>query len=136
MVGTAPCTICWPLDSATTRKFRSPARKSWTFMATTVGATIVYPGPDLSPAGLVRLFEAEQVTFSVGVPTVWYGIKEYLASHPESDLSSIETFLCGGSAVPRALIEWFARERDILEDPAKANQEIVIHDVAGARDRL
>lgn len=84
------------------------------FMATVAGATIVYPGPDLSPAGLVGLFEQEQVTFSAGVPTVWFGIQQYLMDHPEADISSIDTFLCGGSAVPRALIDWFARERDIL----------------------
>jgi fatty-acyl-CoA synthase len=84
------------------------------FMATTAGAKIVYPGPDLSPEGLVRLFERERVTFSTGVPTVWLGIQQYLMEHPEADISSIKTFLCGGSAVPRALIEWFTTERDIL----------------------
>jgi fatty-acyl-CoA synthase len=84
------------------------------FMGTTAGATIVYPGPDLTPEGLTRLFESERVTFSIGVPTVWIGIQQHLMAHPEADISSIHTFLCGGSAVPRALIEWFATERDIL----------------------
>jgi fatty-acyl-CoA synthase len=84
------------------------------FMATTSGATIVYPGPDLSPEALVRLFENEGVTFSAGVPTVWLGIQQYLMAHPEADISTIRTFLCGGSAVPRSLIEWFASERDTL----------------------
>jgi fatty-acyl-CoA synthase len=84
------------------------------FMATTVGASIVYPGPDLSPAGLVGLIEQEAVTFSAGVPTVWLGIQQHLMDHPDADISSIRTFLCGGSAVPRALIEWFATERDVL----------------------
>jgi acyl-CoA synthetase (AMP-forming)/AMP-acid ligase II len=84
------------------------------FSATTVGATLVYPGPDLSPGGLVSLFESERVTFSAGVPTVWAGIQQHLMDHPEADTSSIRAFLCGGSAVPRAMIEWFHRERGIL----------------------
>lgn len=84
------------------------------FMATAAGSKIVYPGPDMTPQGLVGLFESEGVTFSAGVPTVWLGIQQYLMDHPEADLSSINTFLCGGAAVPRSLIEWFATERDIL----------------------
>lgn len=84
------------------------------FTATTVGATIVYPGPDLSPAALVGLIGRERVTFSVGVPTVWGGIQQHLVDHPEADTSTIRAFLCGGSAVPRAMIEWFHRERGIL----------------------
>jgi fatty-acyl-CoA synthase len=83
------------------------------FMATTRGAKLTYPGPDLSPEALVRLFTEEQVTFSAGVPTVWLGIKQYLDAHPEVDVSSIRAFLCGGSAVPRAMIEWFWKERGI-----------------------
>jgi fatty-acyl-CoA synthase len=77
------------------------------FMAVTQGAKLTYPGPDLSPEGLVPLLEKEKVTFSAGVPTVWLGIKQYLEAHPEVDLSSIRAFLCGGSAVPRAMIEWY-----------------------------
>jgi len=84
------------------------------FIATTAGAKIVYPGPDMSAEGLVVRFQSEGVTFAIGVPTVWYSIQQYLMDHPEADISSIHTFLCGGSAVPRSLIEWFATERDIL----------------------
>jgi len=83
------------------------------FMAVAQGAQLTYPGPDLSAEGLVRLFENEKVTFSAGVPTVWLGIKQYLEAHPEADVSSIRAFLCGGSAVPRAMIEWFLTERGI-----------------------
>ncbi len=77
------------------------------FMAVTKGAKLTYPGPDLSPQALVGLFTGERVTFSAGVPTVWLGIKQFLDANPETDLSSIRAFLCGGSAVPRAMIEWF-----------------------------
>jgi fatty-acyl-CoA synthase len=83
------------------------------FMAITRGAKLTYPGPDLSPQGLVRLFTEEKVTFSAGVPTVWLGIKQHLDAHPEVDVSSIRAFLCGGSAVPRSMIEWYWKERGI-----------------------
>jgi fatty-acyl-CoA synthase len=83
------------------------------YMAVTQGAKLTYPGPDLSPQGLVPLIEKEKVTFSAGVPTVWLGIKQYLEAHPEADLSSIRAFLCGGSAVPRAMIEWFWKAQGI-----------------------
>ncbi len=77
------------------------------FMAVTQGAKLTYPGPDLTPQALVPLLQEEKVTFSAGVPTVWLGIKQYLEVHPEADLSSIRAFLCGGSAVPRTMIEWY-----------------------------
>jgi fatty-acyl-CoA synthase len=83
------------------------------FTAVTAGASLVYPGPDYSPSGLVDLFESEQVTFSPGVPTVWLGVQQYLMDHPEKRLESIRMLLSGGSAVPRALVEWFERERGI-----------------------
>ncbi|MGA7281201.1 MAG: long-chain fatty acid--CoA ligase [Acidimicrobiia bacterium] len=83
------------------------------FMAVTQGAKLTYPGPDLTPQGLVPLLESEKVTFSAGVPTVWLGIQMYLEANPDTDLSSIRAFLCGGSAVPRSLIEWFWTERGI-----------------------
>ena len=45
---------------------------------------------------------------------MWGGIQQYLMEHPEADTSSIRAFLCGGSAVPRSMIEWFHRERGII----------------------
>ena len=83
------------------------------FMAVTQGAKLTYPGPDLTPQGLVPLLEREKVTFSAGVPTVWLGIKQYLEANPDVDLSSIRAFLCGGSAVPRAMIEWYWKVQGI-----------------------
>ncbi len=83
------------------------------FSATFVGAKLTYPGPDMSPEGLVRLFSDEKVTMSAGVPTVWLGIQQYLAAHPEADISTMRRFLCGGSAVPRSMIEWYWHNRGI-----------------------
>ncbi|GMQ98882.1 MAG: 3-(methylthio)propionyl-CoA ligase [Acidimicrobiia bacterium] len=79
------------------------------FMAVTVGAKLTYPGPDLSGAGLVTLFVDEKVTFSAGVPTVWLGIQQYLEANPDIDISHITHLFCGGSAVPRSMIDWFEK---------------------------
>ncbi len=83
------------------------------FQAVTMGAKLTYPGPDLSPEGLVKLFVDERVTFSAGVPTVWLGIQQYLDANPDIELPHIRAFLCGGSAVPRAMTEWYWTNRDI-----------------------
>ncbi len=84
------------------------------FMAVTRAAKLVYPGPDLSPKGLTDLIADEKVTFSTGVPTVWIGIQQHLEANPDSDVSSIRAFFCGGSAVPRAMIDWYWRNKGIL----------------------
>jgi fatty-acyl-CoA synthase len=66
------------------------------------GATLVMPGPDLTPPAIASLIESERVTFAAGVPTIWMGVLPELAGR---DTSSLRTVLCGGSAVPRALSE-------------------------------
>lgn len=83
------------------------------YMAVTNGAKLTYPGPDLSGASLTRLFIDEHVTFSAGVPTVWLGIQHHLEANPDIDLSHMRALFCGGSAVPRAMIDWFERERGV-----------------------
>jgi acyl-CoA synthetase (AMP-forming)/AMP-acid ligase II len=83
------------------------------FMAVTVGAKLTYPGPDLSGPGLTKLFLDEGVTFSAGVPTVWLGIQQHLEANPDIDLSHMRALFCGGSAVPRAMIDWFETNRGV-----------------------
>ena len=41
------------------------------------GAKLVMPGAALDGKSLYELLEAEQVTFSAGVPTVWLGVLQY-----------------------------------------------------------
>jgi acyl-CoA synthetase (AMP-forming)/AMP-acid ligase II len=72
------------------------------------GAKLVLPGPRLDGAGLYELFEAEGVTLSLGVPTIWLGFEAYLAASG-AQCSTLRRVLSGGSAVPPALIEAFAR---------------------------
>jgi acyl-CoA synthetase (AMP-forming)/AMP-acid ligase II len=84
------------------------------YTAPMAGAKLVYPGPKLDGASLYELFEAEGVTASLGVPTVWLGVDTYLREHGKT-LSTLRWVLCGGSAVPAALLEAFAaRGIDII----------------------
>jgi fatty-acyl-CoA synthase len=66
------------------------------------GASLIMPGPDLSPQGIVNLMASEKVTVAAGVPTIWMGVAPLLKEH---DLSSLRAVICGGSAVPKALSE-------------------------------
>ncbi len=71
------------------------------------GAKLVLPGPRLDGASLYDLIEAEQVTLSAGVPTIW----QALIGHVEQNnlrFSSMRCTAVGGSAMPAALIAKFA----------------------------
>jgi fatty-acyl-CoA synthase len=78
------------------------------FACTMVGAKQVFPGQFLQPPDLAELLEREEVTLSGGVPTIWTGVLDHLDREPR-DISSLRRVLCGGSAVPLALIDRFDR---------------------------
>jgi fatty-acyl-CoA synthase len=81
------------------------------YIATMVGAKLVYPGPHLDAVSLLEDFTQESVTWSAGVPTIWLGIINELQANPGKwDLSRMKGMFVGGSAVPRKLIVDFARE--------------------------
>ena len=76
------------------------------YVACMTGAKLVFPGPALDGKSLHELFEAEQVTLSAGVPTVWQG----LLSHVESyglQFSSMRRTIVGGAACPPAMMKAF-----------------------------
>lgn len=80
------------------------------FTAVMMGAKQVFPGPHLDPASLCELFEAERVTCTAGVPTIWFGILEHLDAEPDRyDLSAMESMIVGGAAAPPAMIEAFEK---------------------------
>ena len=70
------------------------------------GSKLVFPGPKLDGASVCELMEAEKVTCGLGVPTVWLGCLQYLEQTGKK-LDHLERVLCGGSAVPLAMIETF-----------------------------
>ncbi|HET7036377.1 MAG TPA: long-chain fatty acid--CoA ligase [Thermomicrobiaceae bacterium] len=84
------------------------------FTSTMIGAKQVFPGPFLDPLSLVELFEAERVTFTAGVPTVWLGVLQLLDKNPGTyDVSSLKTMLTGGQAAPEALIRGFKQRHNV-----------------------
>ncbi|MBF6591929.1 MAG: AMP-binding protein, partial [Ktedonobacterales bacterium] len=70
------------------------------------GASLVFPGRLMDPVNITRLIASEHVTLAAGVPTIWIGMLQVLAKEPDTyDLSALQRIICGGSAVPPALIE-------------------------------
>jgi fatty-acyl-CoA synthase len=68
------------------------------------GASLVMPDRFLQGEPLAKLIEAEKVTASAGVPTVWSQVLKYLDEN-EVDTSSLRVFVCGGAAVPQGLMQ-------------------------------
>ena len=75
------------------------------YLATMLGARLVFPGPHLDPESLLDAFVDEQVTWTAGVPTIWMGILQLLDANPGRWDLPLKGMLVGGSAVPRAMIQ-------------------------------
>jgi acyl-CoA synthetase (AMP-forming)/AMP-acid ligase II len=84
------------------------------YLATMIGAKLVYPGQYLDPESLLDAFEQEGVTWTAGVPTIWLGILAFLDASPDRwDLSKMKGMLVGGSAAPRAMIAGFKQRHNM-----------------------
>jgi len=70
------------------------------------GADLVMPDRFLGAEPLARAIEAERPTVMGCVPTIFADLLRYADEH-EADLSSLTNAVCGGSAVPRALMKDF-----------------------------
>jgi len=80
------------------------------YLAAMLGAKLVFPGPHLDPESLLEDFVQERVTWTAGVPTLWFGMLELLEAEPTRwDLSSMRGMLVGGAAVPRSMIAAYKR---------------------------
>jgi fatty-acyl-CoA synthase len=69
-----------------------------------VGADIIFPGRFLQPEPLCRLIAMEKPTYAATIPTIWANVARYAEEH-SVDLSSFRLVICGGAAMPRALLE-------------------------------
>ena len=76
------------------------------------GADLLMPGRFLQPEPLCRLIAEERATVSGAVPTIWNDIGRWAETNP-IDLSSLRLVVCGGSAVPRSLMERFERQHGV-----------------------
>jgi fatty-acyl-CoA synthase len=78
------------------------------------GSDFVMPGRFLQGEPLCKLIMAEKPTISGAVPTVWNDILAYADKNKDAvDLTSLRLVPCGGSAVPRALMEAFEQRHDV-----------------------
>jgi acyl-CoA synthetase (AMP-forming)/AMP-acid ligase II len=76
------------------------------YLAPLNGAKLVFPGAGLDGKSLYELFEAEKVTVTAGVPTVWMGLLAYMRQN-SLKFSTLERAVVGGSAAPPAMIREF-----------------------------
>jgi fatty-acyl-CoA synthase len=83
-----------------------------TYSAWLAGADLLMPGRFLQAEPLCRMIAAEKPTVSAAVPTIWNDIYRHGETNP-IDLSSLRLIVCGGSAVPRALMEKFQTKYDV-----------------------
>ncbi|MEW9109198.1 MAG: long-chain fatty acid--CoA ligase [Cytobacillus gottheilii] len=82
------------------------------FAAVWFGTSLVLPGPYFTPKLIAELIEAEKVTITAGVPTIWLGLLKELDEN-NYDMSSLRSVLCGGSAAPRGMIKAFEEKHGI-----------------------
>lgn len=76
------------------------------YIAAQVGARLVLPGPKLDGESLARLIDAEGVTLSLGVPTIWMGLLAGLVKTGATAASMTRTVV-GGAALPPSMIPAF-----------------------------
>jgi fatty-acyl-CoA synthase len=74
------------------------------YAAGLVGADLIMPFQFLKPEPLAKLIEEERPTVSAAVPTIWSELLRYADDH-DVDFSSIDRIICGGAAVPLALMK-------------------------------
>jgi acyl-CoA synthetase (AMP-forming)/AMP-acid ligase II len=77
------------------------------FSTAMVGGKLVY-STDYTPAAMCALMRDEGVTHTAGVPTVWLALMQHVEA-TGADLGKLGTVHIGGSAAPRAMIEYFTR---------------------------
>ena len=82
------------------------------YAAVLTGADLIMPGRFIRPDALAGLIASERVTLSGAVPTVWWDLLRH-ADANKPDLSSLRMLICGGAAVPPALMRGFDERHGI-----------------------
>jgi len=84
------------------------------YSSTMVGATQILTGIRPDPEAICRIIDSERVTLSLGVPTIWIGVLDYLERSGNTyDFSSLREIASGGSAVPISLIQAYKEKLGI-----------------------
>ncbi|MFC7498031.1 long-chain fatty acid--CoA ligase [Enterovirga sp. GCM10030262] len=77
------------------------------FAAPIAGCKLVCTA-DYAPKAICDLMHEEGVTHTAAVPTVWLGLMHYV-DETGSDLGDLKAVTIGGSAAPRAMVEFFEK---------------------------
>lgn len=77
-----------------------------------VGTDFVMPRHFLQAEPVCKLITEEKPTVTGAVPTIWNEVLHYAENHPV-DFSSLRLVVCGGSAVPRSLMEAFEEKWNV-----------------------
>lgn len=100
------------------------------FAAPIAGCKLVCTA-DYTPKAICDLMRGEGVTHTAAVPTVWLGLMQYV-DQTGSDLGELKAVTIGGSAAPRAMIEFFEK-RDVAVAHAWGMTETSPIGTVGAR---
>jgi acyl-CoA synthetase (AMP-forming)/AMP-acid ligase II len=77
------------------------------------GCKIVYPGSKMGDGeALYELMDSENVTMSLGVPTVWLALLSY-CKQAGKRLDKLQRSIVGGAAVPRSMIKEFRDDHGV-----------------------
>jgi fatty-acyl-CoA synthase len=82
------------------------------FAAMMLGTSLVFPGPHLAPRDLAELLQAENVTLTAGVPTLWMGLLNLL-DNERYDLHNLRAMVVGGAAAPQSMIENYQKRHGL-----------------------
>jgi fatty-acyl-CoA synthase len=76
------------------------------YAAWMAGADVLMPNRYLQAEPMARYIAEERPTSTCAVPTIWSDLLRYSETH-DVDFSSLQRIMCGGAAVPRALMQAF-----------------------------
>jgi 3-(methylthio)propionyl---CoA ligase len=76
------------------------------FTAPLAGSSLIMPGPKLDGASIHELLNAERVSCTAAVPTIWLSLLQHLNASGGS-LPHLKRVVIGGAACPRMIIEAF-----------------------------
>ena len=79
------------------------------YAAPMCGTKLVFPGAKLDGESLTNLMNEEKVTISLGVPTIWLLLLNYLRDSGKK-IDTVKRLIIGGSSCPRTLFEGFEDE--------------------------
>ena len=87
------------------------------FAAPIAGCKLVCTA-DYAPKAICDLMHEEGVTHTAAVPTVWLGLMHYV-DETGSDLGDLKAVTIGGSAAPRAMVEFFEKRGVAVFGPSR-----------------